>query len=280
MSTNIKTKAFPTGKLKFHPLSELFPVLEPDKLEELSKDIRAHGLHEPILLFEGQIIDGRNRYLACKKAKVKMQFESVMSGDPHALVASLNLHRRHLDDSQRARLAAEFVTNKKGRKGSNDPLSTIAEAAKAANVSEPSVKRAKIVKDKGNKALNKAVLKGSIAVSRAAKIAKLPKNKQTLEMRKPRGGLANDRKKKSVEAIQYNAYIDNVKQDGEQIAKEAREFAKREQEKAGIANPVISPRHELILAIEEKWPGDKYNETVNVGVMVEEFLTLVRRVLA
>src|SRR5262245_28493685 len=56
-------------KYDFHPLADLFPMLE-DKsaaFEALVEDIRERKQQEPVWLYEGKILDGRNRYLACQK---------------------------------------------------------------------------------------------------------------------------------------------------------------------------------------------------------------------
>ena len=57
-------------KLTLHPACKLFPKLSKEELKELAADIKAKGLLNLIVLYEGQILDGRNRFLACKIAKV------------------------------------------------------------------------------------------------------------------------------------------------------------------------------------------------------------------
>ena len=54
--------------MEFHPISECFPLIEGVEFDELVKDILANGLIHPISVYEGKILDGRNRFLACEKA--------------------------------------------------------------------------------------------------------------------------------------------------------------------------------------------------------------------
>jgi hypothetical protein len=58
-------------ELKFHPLADIFPLMEGAEFDELVADIKVNGLHEPITLFEGKILDGRNRYRALRAIGVK-----------------------------------------------------------------------------------------------------------------------------------------------------------------------------------------------------------------
>ena len=91
-------------KIEFHEISGIFPLLEKRELQALADDIKHHGLHSLIKLFEGKILDGRSRYLACLMAKVEPEFMTV-SGTPKDavnLVWNLNLMRHHLSSSQAA----------------------------------------------------------------------------------------------------------------------------------------------------------------------------------
>ena len=92
-----------------HPYAGLFPLLGEADLAELAKDIKCNGLQEPITLFEGKILDGRNRYRACLLAGVAPSFRvwaGAGTGSALDYVVSTNLHRRHLTDQQRALVAA------------------------------------------------------------------------------------------------------------------------------------------------------------------------------
>jgi ParB-like chromosome segregation protein Spo0J len=62
--------------LEFHPLADIFPLVEGAEFDELVADIKAHGLHEPIVLFEDKVLDGRNRLRACEAAGAACRFET------------------------------------------------------------------------------------------------------------------------------------------------------------------------------------------------------------
>src|SRR3954452_5080563 len=103
---------------KFHPVAELFPLMRGSAFDELVADIAANGLREPIWLYDGKIIDGRNRYAGCAKAGVEPQFRTWDGkGCLAGFVVSQNLHRRHLNESQRAMIAAGLATRGHGVRG-------------------------------------------------------------------------------------------------------------------------------------------------------------------
>src|SRR5271165_2693012 len=81
-----------------HPICLLIPSADEDELQDLTDDIRAHGLIAPIVLFEGMILDGRNRAAACERAGVAPRYVEFGGGreDALILVISHNLKRRHL----------------------------------------------------------------------------------------------------------------------------------------------------------------------------------------
>jgi hypothetical protein len=116
-----------------HSLANIFPLLDGGEFAALAEDIRANGLREPIVLFEGAILDGRNRYRACMAACVDPRFEIYDGNDPLAYVISLNLKRRHLDESRRAMVAAKIANM---RQGERTDLASIASFAGGGPASE------------------------------------------------------------------------------------------------------------------------------------------------
>jgi hypothetical protein len=98
--------------LAFHPLADLFPLIDGDEFDRLVDDIRDNGQREPIVLFEGKILDGRNRYRACLEAGAIPEtrpFDPDMEGSAEAYVLSVNAHRRHLTLEQKRGLIIELL---------------------------------------------------------------------------------------------------------------------------------------------------------------------------
>src|SRR5215469_15650779 len=138
------------AELKFHPIAEAFPLMDETELVELGADIKANGLRNPIVLYEDQVIDGRNRCTAAKQVEFAITgYETYEGDDPISFVISQNLHRRHLDTGQRAAIAAELAAMHEGRPEKKATAQKCAvsqeKAAKKMNVSRRTVQKAKQV---------------------------------------------------------------------------------------------------------------------------------------
>jgi hypothetical protein len=177
--------SYPVSRnLEFHPLADLFPMMTQAEADELKVNIKAHGLRDDIVLYNGKILDGRNRYLACKELRISPRYVEFDGNSPLEFVLSKNLHRRHLTESQRAMVASKLANLRDGQtaakvaKNSELPPVTNKQAADMLKVGESTVRQARAVRAKGTPELVKAVEQGRVKVSKAAKIAALPKEKQ------------------------------------------------------------------------------------------------------
>ena len=124
-------------------------MLPESELEELAADIKSNGLRENITLYEGQIIDGRNRYAACKKVgfSIENAITKYEGSDPVGYVISTNLRRRHLDTGQRAMIAAKLATATVGGDHSSNSTNgnPVSRVAKQMNVGATSVTTARAI---------------------------------------------------------------------------------------------------------------------------------------
>ncbi len=178
----IKTEEAPappseTAVLKAHPFANLFPMMQGKEFGRLVASIRKDGLEEPIVTPVDKILVGCNRFAACTEAKVEPTFIAYEGTDPLGYVLRKNLHRRTLNTSHRALVAASLTNLKQGQRA--DTLIevsaiTINQAAETLNVGRASVERAKIVLASGNEELIDAVMRGEMSISAAMKFLKEP----------------------------------------------------------------------------------------------------------
>jgi N6-adenosine-specific RNA methylase IME4 len=162
--------------LAFHPLANIFPLLEGADFDALVEDIKARGLRQAVTLFQGLILDGRNRARACEAAEVDCRYETLPDDiDPIGFVISLNVPRRHLTDGQRAYVAAKLASIGWGGDRSKSPNGdlTTEQAAARLNVAKRAVERARIVRDKATIGLQNALERGLLPVATAAELAVL-----------------------------------------------------------------------------------------------------------
>lgn len=119
-----------------HAAADLFPMVEGDEFKELCADIKERGLQQPITVWtDGTLLDGRNRLLACFETHQEVVLDRYKGTDPVQFSLSANLHRRHLNQGQRAMVALKveeiFAAEAKKR---------IAEAGRSAAPGRPAGK--------------------------------------------------------------------------------------------------------------------------------------------
>lgn len=157
-----------------HELSAIFPDLNKEDRKQLHGDIAANGQLDPVTLYQGKILDGKNRYVICQELGIECKTIKLAHGiDPIRFVISKNLIRRHLDENERAFIAAQLAEMTAGRNwesnsalGPNKKISQ-AEAARMMKVSERRVKRAKRVLTQGGPELKRAIDNKEISLKAA-----------------------------------------------------------------------------------------------------------------
>lgn len=191
--SDIRYQIAPDAGIRWHPYADIFPWIEGAAFEDFKEDIRQNGVREPIVFLDGQILDGRNRYMAARELQIEYPRIEYTGSDPLGFVISTNLKRRHLTESQRAMVATRLANLEKGRPAEDKsanlrinfgdekpeaPAFTQSQAATMLNVSERSIQTAKKVSEHGAPELISAVESGIASVSAAADISTLPKPEQ------------------------------------------------------------------------------------------------------
>ena len=217
-AVELKPINYPSARPAPHPICLLIPSADDDELQDLTDDIRAHGLIDPIVLFEGMILDGRNRAAACKRAGIAPRYVQFGGGreDALILVVSHNLKRRHLtkqaiadalvaaedfnlhytlaEPGAAVQAAADSPEAQSVIKITEPKTASSRKLAQAAGrvVSHVMIAATRKVKEKGEPELQEAVKRGRMGVQDAAKVADLlpEQQKAIAESPKPRRAAA------------------------------------------------------------------------------------------
>ncbi len=225
-----------------HPVTCLFPAMSADEYAALKADLAAHGQHEPVWTWQGQIIDGRHRYRACIELELKPNTcEWDGQGSLVAFVVGLNLHRRHLSSSQKAMIALEVerqlaeeakarqrLSGGRGQKGSQriDPAARLKgkaaeQAARLTGTNRQYVADAKRLAAEAPDVAER-VRAGELTLPEAKVVARLPEEKRPLVFERVASG--------QVKGI-----------------KEAVRAVSREQKReTAVASPVVGERYRLL----------------------------------
>src|SRR5262245_56248696 len=165
----MRQKSLGRRMIQFHPIANIFPLMEGKEFDDFKQSIKDNGLRDPIILYEGKILDGRNRYRACMFMNVEIQTEQFNGrGDPVDFVLDRNLHRRHLSEGERAMAVTKAKMNTWGGKQDRHidlALMSNDEAAKLAKVSSCTISNAREIHAHGTPEEINAVSNGTMAIT-------------------------------------------------------------------------------------------------------------------
>ena len=157
-----------------HAFSEILPAMADSDLASLRESLKTDGyLGPPIYTFEGKILDGVHRYRLCVELGIDPPFVEYAGADAFRFALNQNLARRHLNESQRAMVAARLVTTEPGGFGgvrkSNASIEALTQPALASvlKVGRSSVQRAKVLLATNDTDAIAAVDAGDLRVSKA-----------------------------------------------------------------------------------------------------------------
>src|SRR2546429_8632849 len=142
--------------LEIHPLAQRMPEMEDTEFNLLKESIQRDGLLQPIVLYQGKILDGRHRYRACLELQIVPQFVKYRGSTPATFVFGNNVPRRHLSVSEKLRLADVFLPDIQSEAQKRQATGTLASAdakgktseiaAKLIGVSPATVDRHRVIK--------------------------------------------------------------------------------------------------------------------------------------
>jgi NACalpha-BTF3-like transcription factor len=171
-----------------HPLSSAWPEMSDDDFERFRQSILLVGLIDPIVIFEGMILDGFHRFMVCEANSIPMHFVEYEGDDPAGFVIGKHA-RRNLTQGQIALSITAMSEWKPGGRPNNyapgAQLFSATQMAEKAGVSLRTVVQAKSVITKGSDELISAVKSGEVSLKAAEAVSKLDKSEQMAALKKP-----------------------------------------------------------------------------------------------
>lgn len=174
-----------------HPLSAAFPEMTPEEFIALKDSIQSIGVQNPVVIFEGHVIDGWHRYRAAGDAGMPCPTVDMdPDTDPKDFVLAQNKNRRHITAGQIAMATASVYNWQPAGRPRNGALSapfakTVSEMAHDSGVSLRTMKQANSVKATATQAVQDAVKRGDIGLPKAVAIAKMPASEQASAITRP-----------------------------------------------------------------------------------------------
>ena len=108
-------------ELPMHPMVQDFPAMDTLQYAALKADIAATGIQQPILLWRGEVVDGRHRLQAAteigippNRIPVRRLPDDLPESDVWRIAVAANIVRRSLSQTQRAMVAAKMERRRPG----------------------------------------------------------------------------------------------------------------------------------------------------------------------
>jgi ParB-like chromosome segregation protein Spo0J len=103
-----------------HPFANEFPLIEGKEFKDLCDSIAKNGILEPITLYQGMILDGRNRYRAAREVGLAFSAKNFrqFSGTPEEAEEwslEVNGKRRHLTPKQKQEMVRNRIKKYPGK---------------------------------------------------------------------------------------------------------------------------------------------------------------------
>jgi hypothetical protein len=175
-----------TKQLTRHPLSAAMGEMEPESFIELQTSVGKIGVLEPILIFEGKVLDGWNRYQAALGLGVDAPQEPFTGTFEEACLFVWAKHgaRRNWTPSQRALAQAE-IARLRGDTAPGAVSETVRKDAERADVSPRTMAQANVVARRAAPEVKRKVMDGEMSLKQAERIARLPRPEQRKAITQP-----------------------------------------------------------------------------------------------
>jgi hypothetical protein len=157
------------GQHESHAAADAYPLLTGADFDNLVDSIEQYGLTDPITLYQGKILDGRNRYAACVKLGIRPRFTEYKGDDPIGYVKLRNNDRRHQEVLSRVLSLQRVVAIAKRQRKKQDWLP---------NVNAVDSGMVKQIDEDGSPELVEAVHSGDVDAAQAAALSQLEPEQQ------------------------------------------------------------------------------------------------------
>jgi len=172
----------------------LIPALSAEEYAQLEANILEEGIREPIITWNGFIIDGHNRFSIAKRFDVEYRTTSKHFASEESVKEWMILNqfgRRNLSNYQRSVLALEleevFKQKAKNKQGTRNDLTsfksleevrTHKELEKVAQVSHETVRKVKKIQEKAPQEVKAKLATGEVSINAAYKEIKKEEKKE------------------------------------------------------------------------------------------------------